>query len=94
MMSAETGTCISLSETGGRIWELMEHSRSVDSLCKELGEEYQAELGVVDHDVLVFLENLQAEGAIVATDPPNDRRANIRCRRTSAVRIPRDVPGR
>ncbi|SEC33665.1 PqqD family protein [Terriglobus roseus] len=69
MMSAETGTCISLSETGGRIWELMEHSRSVDSLCKELGEEYQAELGVVDHDVLVFLENLQAEGAIVATDP-------------------------
>ena len=65
MMSAETGTCISLSETGGRIWELMEQPRSLDSLCQELGEEYQAEPDVVVHDVRAFLDSLQSEGAVV-----------------------------
>jgi hypothetical protein len=65
MMSAETGTCISLSETGGRIWELMEQPRSVDGLCELLGEEYQAEPEVVRRDVLLFLDNLRVEGAVV-----------------------------
>jgi len=69
MMSAETGTCISLSETGGRIWELMEHAPSLDGLCQELCQEYQTEPGVIDKDVVVFLENMHAEGAVILTGP-------------------------
>jgi hypothetical protein len=68
MMSAETGTCISLSETGGRIWELMEQSRSVASLCQELANEYDAEPEIVAHDVLAFLDRLRGEGAVVVSD--------------------------
>jgi hypothetical protein len=68
MMSAETGTCISLSETGGRIWELMEVPRSVDDLCNALGQEYQAEPEVVRADVLMFMESMQGEGAVAVGD--------------------------
>jgi hypothetical protein len=70
MMSAETGTCISLSESGGRIWELIEQPRSVESLCHALRDEYQADPGVVDQDVLTFLDRLKSEGAVVVSNTP------------------------
>ncbi len=65
MMSADTGTCISLSETGGRIWELMEEPQSVDQLCQRLMDEYQADLPTVQSDVYTFLESLRDEQAVV-----------------------------
>ncbi|WP_052313378.1 PqqD family protein [Terriglobus roseus] len=68
MMSAETGTCISLSETGGRIWELMEQPRSLADLCQALANEYQAEPDVVAHDVVEFLDRMRGEGAVVVSD--------------------------
>lgn len=64
MMSADTGTCISLSETGGRIWELMEQPREVADLCRELAEEYEADPAVLRGDVVAFLEHLRSEQAI------------------------------
>jgi len=68
MMSAETGTCISLSETGGRIWELIEQPRSIQSLCEALGNEYQEAPDVVTQDVVAFLDRLQVEGAVVVSE--------------------------
>ena len=64
MMSADTGTCISLSETGGRIWELIEQPRDVSGLCHELAEEYEADPEVLRVDVVTFLEHLRDEKAI------------------------------
>ncbi|SDE93957.1 PqqD family protein [Terriglobus roseus] len=64
MMSADTGTCISLSPTGGRTWELLETPRQLDSLVDELVHEYGATDDEVRTDVLTFLERLQKEGGI------------------------------
>ena len=65
MMSADTGTCISLSESGGRIWELLEQPRSIDDLCSALAEEYDAEPQALRGDVVEFVERLQAEHALL-----------------------------
>lgn len=67
MMSADTGTCISLSETGGRIWELMEQPQTVAGLCRSLAEEYEVEPAVLRDDVIEFIERLQAEQALTVT---------------------------
>ena len=64
MMSAETGTCISLSETGGRVWELLEQPTSVDALCRQLADEYDAEPAAIRVDVLRFLHSLQQQDAL------------------------------
>ena len=64
MMSADTGTCISLSETGGRIWELIEAPREVSALCQELADEYEADPSILRGDVVTFLEHLRSEQAI------------------------------
>ena len=64
MMSADTGTCISLSETGGRIWELIEHPRPVSDLCRELADEYEAQPDVLRADVVNFLVHLRDEQAV------------------------------
>jgi len=67
MMSADTGMCISLSETGGRIWELMEEPQTVASLCDKLAAEYDAPREVLLEDVYTFLGTLSAEEAVVVT---------------------------
>ncbi len=67
MMSAETGTCISLSDTGGRIWELIDEPRDLSELCRTLAQEYEVEPAVVRADVIEFLERLQQEQAILLT---------------------------
>ena len=64
MMSADTGTCISLSETGGRIWELLEEPRSLRDLCSALAQEYDAEPEALREDVVEFVERLQTEHAL------------------------------
>ena len=63
MMSAETGTCISLSETGGRVWELIETPVSLQALLQRLAEEYSADDATLRADIFGFLhalEDLQA----------------------------------
>ena len=64
MMSADTGTAISLSETGGRIWELIEQPRDLAGLCRELNEEYEADPAILRGHVVTFLEHLRSEQAI------------------------------
>lgn len=69
MMSAETGTCISLSETGGRTWDLLEQPQTLDALCNQLAEEYDASATDVRADVLVFLTKLREEGGVTLSTP-------------------------
>ena len=68
MMSADTGTCISLSPTAGRTWELLERPQQLDSLVNELVQEYDATEDEVRTDVLTFLERLQREGGITVQE--------------------------
>lgn len=64
MMSAETGTCISLSETGGRIWELLEEPQSISVLCATLAEEYEVEPSVLRSDLMSFVQLLEQQHAL------------------------------
>lgn len=64
MMSAETGTCISMSETGGRVWELIETPLSLADLLRRLADEYSADDATLRTDVLPFLRALQEQQAI------------------------------
>lgn len=59
MMSAETGTCISLSETGGRVWELIETPTPLQALLQRLAEEYSADDATLRADVFSFLHRLE-----------------------------------
>ena len=67
MMSAETGTCISLSETGGRTWDLLEQPQTLDALCAKLADEYEAPAADVRADVLTFLGKLRDEGGVTVS---------------------------
>lgn len=67
MMSAETGTCISLSETGGRIWELLEQPTSLRALCAALAEEYDVDDASLRREVLAFLQSMRQHQAVAIT---------------------------
>lgn len=69
MMSAESGSYISLTETGGRIWELVEEPRTVQAICEELSAEYDIALQVAFVEVVSFLEQMKSEGAIHVDTP-------------------------
>jgi hypothetical protein len=64
MMSADSSAYLSLSGSGGRIWELLEEPRTVDGLCQALAAEYKGEPAQVRDEVLAFLERLQEQHAI------------------------------
>lgn len=65
MMSSETGTCISLAETGGRIWELIEKPISLGHLCEALADEYDASQASLRSDVVAFLVSMQEQHAVM-----------------------------
>lgn len=68
MMSSDTGTCISLSPTGGRTWDLLEMPRTLQALVNELAAEYEAPPVEVRDDVVSFLNRLLVEGGITVQD--------------------------
>jgi len=64
MMNASTGHYIGLTETGGRIWELLESSVTLDELCARLTREYDVPPEQARVDVIPFLEELSKHGAV------------------------------
>jgi hypothetical protein len=69
MMSGENGNYISLSETGGRIWELLEDHRSISSLCEALAGEYEVAPETATDEVFAFIGQLKQQGAIHVETP-------------------------
>jgi len=69
MMSGNNGNYISLSETGGRIWELLEEPRSVQSICEALAGEYEVSREVAGNEVFTFLDQLKQQGAVHVETP-------------------------
>lgn len=66
MMSTETGLYLGLSETGSRIWELLEAPLTLDTLCEKLSAEYDVEPHQAKRDVAEFIDALVRQGALVA----------------------------
>ena len=64
MMSGSSGVYLSLSETGGRIWELLETPQCLDSLCDLLLVEYGRAPITAREEIRRFLEQLAAEEII------------------------------
>ncbi len=64
MMSGASGQCISVSETGGRIWDLLDTPQTVASLCDRLAAEYTVAGVDVRGEVVGFLHQLREQGAI------------------------------
>jgi hypothetical protein len=64
MMSADSSAYLSLSGTGGRIWELLEKPCTLTGLCETLAAEYDVLPTEIRDEVLVFLERLQHQHAI------------------------------
>lgn len=64
LMSVARGRCYGLGETGSSVWRRLESPIRVDDLCRELMLEYNADTGVLTHDVLALLEQLREEGLV------------------------------
>jgi len=64
MMSVEQGTYVGLSEVGARIWELIDEPSDVDAVCARLLQEYQVDPETCRAEVLAFVSEMQAQGAI------------------------------
>ena len=69
MMNAESDFYLNLSGSGGRIWELLEHPRSVAELCQVLASEYDIEPEAARSQVLAFLDQLLLRKAIDVNPP-------------------------
>jgi hypothetical protein len=69
IMSAGKGHYVGLTESGARIWELIETLQHVDTLCAHLQNEYDVAPEICRAEVEAFLDELVKHGAI-ALDPP------------------------
>ena len=64
MMSADSSAYLSLSGSGGRIWDLLEEPRTLTGLCEALVAEYDVDPAKAREEVLAFLERLREQNAI------------------------------
>ncbi|HXC54209.1 MAG TPA: PqqD family protein [Rhizomicrobium sp.] len=69
MMSTASGRYVGLSDTGRRIWELLDAPLTFAALCAALAAEFEVTAAEVAPDVTDFIAELVALGAI-ALDPP------------------------
>ena len=53
-----------LNETAGRIWELMDGTKSVRQIVDIIQAEYEVSAGEAEKDVLEFLASLESSGLI------------------------------
>lgn len=61
----DSGKVSVLSGVGGKVWELMDGTRSLGEIVSECAEFYQTDRGQVEKDVLVFVQDLLEREMIV-----------------------------
>jgi hypothetical protein len=66
MMNVEYGKYIGLTETGARIWELLEEPQTADYICTELCREYAVAPDVCRAKMDAFVVDMTAHRALVA----------------------------
>ena len=64
MMSIEQEMYFGLEGTAGRIWELLAAPQSVESICRQLADEFEIEPATCEAEVRVFLSQLLEEGLV------------------------------
>ena len=64
MMHSATGRHIGLTDSGRRIWELLETPSTIGGLCTALAREYDAGADEMAPDVEAFLGELAKHGAV------------------------------
>ena len=58
MMCSATGEYLNLSQSGGRIWELLDAPMTLEALCRCVAQEYQLSPREVEEDVSHFVEQM------------------------------------
>lgn len=59
------GTYYGLDPVGTHIWGLMREGLPLPDICRQLAEEYEVELAVIESDARTFLSELEAHGIVV-----------------------------
>jgi hypothetical protein len=62
-----------LSDTGVRVWELLQAPRTVEAILEALVTEYEVERPRAEADLHTLLADLQSRGLIAITQPAADR---------------------
>jgi hypothetical protein len=66
MMSPAVSRYIGLSQTGSRIWDLLETPQTLGALCVRLSESYDIKPEEVRPDVVEFVTGLMERGVLAA----------------------------
>lgn len=64
LMSVERSKYIGLTETGARIWDMLDAPRTVDFLCSALCREYEISPEICRTQIDVFLLDMEKQGAL------------------------------
>jgi Coenzyme PQQ synthesis protein D (PqqD) len=64
MFSPRQDTYYGLDSIGGRVWELLEHPRTLDELCAILRGEYDVDAETCRTDVAALVEQLREAGLV------------------------------
>jgi pyrroloquinoline quinone biosynthesis protein D len=65
VLDPATGQYYALDEVSGRIWDLLDGSRSVAAVVAVLADEYDAPREEIEADALAFLAELAGDGLVV-----------------------------
>jgi len=64
MMNIEKDSYIGLSDTGARIWDLIEEPKTIEEIAERLQAEYDVSASVCREEVKAFLDELLRHGAV------------------------------
>ncbi len=64
LLNVQSGRYFGLNEVGTSIWSLMKEPCSVGDIVDAIHAEYNVESGVLNNDVLSFLENMKTRKLI------------------------------
>ena len=67
MMDSEKGMYYNLDPIGSRIWTLLDTPQTLESLCKNLMEEYDIDQTTCQQETEAFLQSLAERGLITIT---------------------------
>jgi len=63
-LNVESGKYHSFNEVASRIWQIIETPTAVSKVCDVLASEYDIDLKKCEEEVLLFLDQLQAESLV------------------------------
>jgi hypothetical protein len=73
ILGLDDSTYYGLSDTGVRIWELVQASRTVGEILDALVAEYEVDRHRAETDLEAVLADLHSRGLIAISQPPPDR---------------------